>query len=193
MPRSTLFPSLGMELLNGIKLFLKEQGLSGSVQWITDNIGFGTNEADIYAKAEKMLLQEEADLVILCADTTITEMLQPLFTASDKILLAVNFGANFPENWTPAPTTVTHSLNFAFSPANRSAGCEGNQWPVGERGVFLRCRVPSLLQHAQWPPGKRRPAPFQSRDQASAGRIHVLARHRFFTGEHQRQNLALPV
>lgn len=114
MPRSTLFPSLGMELLSGIKLLLKEQGLSGSVEWITDNIGFGTNEAEIYAKAEKMLLQEEVDLVILCVDTLLTEMLQPLFTASGKILLAVNFGANFPENWTPAPTSVTHSLNFSF-------------------------------------------------------------------------------
>jgi branched-chain amino acid transport system substrate-binding protein len=41
-------------------------------------------------------------------------MLQPLFTASNKILLAVNFGANFPENWQPAPTTITHSLNFCL-------------------------------------------------------------------------------
>jgi branched-chain amino acid transport system substrate-binding protein len=51
---------------------------------------------------------------VLCADTKITEMLQPLFTASNKILLAVNFGANFPDNWQPAPTTITHSLNFCL-------------------------------------------------------------------------------
>jgi branched-chain amino acid transport system substrate-binding protein len=61
-----------------------------------------------------MLLQEDADIVILCADTKITEMLQPLFTASNKILLAVNFGANFPDTWQPAPTTITHSLNFCL-------------------------------------------------------------------------------
>jgi branched-chain amino acid transport system substrate-binding protein len=61
-----------------------------------------------------MLLQEDVDIIVLCADTKITEMLQPLFTASNKILLAVNFGANFPDNWQPAPTTITHSLNFCL-------------------------------------------------------------------------------
>ena len=114
LPRSTLFPSLGLDILNGIKYFLKKQKLSDEVKLITDNIGFGVNEQEVYSKTEKMLLQEDVDMVILCADTKITEMLQPLFTASNKILLAVNFGANFPENWQPAPTTITHSLNFCL-------------------------------------------------------------------------------
>jgi branched-chain amino acid transport system substrate-binding protein len=114
LPRSTLFPSLGLDILNGIKNYLKKHKLSDDVKLITDNIGFGVNEQEVYAKTEKMLLQEDVDIVVLCADTKITEMLQPLFTASNKILLAVNFGANFPESWQPAPTTITHSLNFCL-------------------------------------------------------------------------------
>jgi branched-chain amino acid transport system substrate-binding protein len=114
LPRSTLFPSLGLDILNGLKNYLKKQNLVDEVKLITDNIGFGVNEQEVYSKAEKMLLQEDVDIVILCADTKITEMLQPLFTASNKILLAVNFGANFPDNWQPAATTITHSLNFCL-------------------------------------------------------------------------------
>ncbi len=114
MPRSTLFPSLGLELLNGLKENLKKQGVFEDIKLVTDNIGFGVNEQDIYSKAEKMLLQDDADIVILCADTRITEMLHPLFTASNKILLVVNFGANFPDSWQPAQTTITHSLNFCM-------------------------------------------------------------------------------
>jgi len=114
MPRSTLFPSLGLDILNGLKENLKKQKAFDQIKLITDNIGFGVNEQEIYSKAERMLLQEDADIVIVCADTRVTEMLQPLFTASNKILLAVNFGANFPDNWQPAPTTLTHSLNFCL-------------------------------------------------------------------------------
>jgi branched-chain amino acid transport system substrate-binding protein len=114
LPRSTLFPSLGLDILNGIKNYLKKHNLSDDVKLITDNIGFGVNEQEVYSKTEKMLLQEDVDIVVLCADTKITEMLQPLFTASNKILLAVNFGANFPDSWQPAPTSITHSLNFCL-------------------------------------------------------------------------------
>lgn len=114
MPRSALFPSLGLDMLNGLKENLKKQNVFDQVKLVTDNIGFGINEPEIYAKAEKMLLQEDADMVIVCVDTRTTEMLQPLFTASNKILLAVNFGANFSDNWQPAPSTITHSLNFCL-------------------------------------------------------------------------------
>lgn len=114
MPRSTLFPSLGLDILNGLKQNLKEQQLFDEVKLLTDNIGFGIEEPEIYSKAEKMLLQEDADIVIVCADVRIAEMLQPLFTASNKVLLVVHFGANLPDSWQAAPTTITHSLNFCL-------------------------------------------------------------------------------
>lgn len=114
LPCSTLFPSLGLDFNNGIKEFLKSYVINDDVSFIMDNIGFGINEQEVYTKAEKMLLQDDVDVLILFADSRIAELLQPLFTACHKILLVVNFGANFPENWTPAPTTITHSLNFCW-------------------------------------------------------------------------------
>lgn len=114
MPRSSLFPSLGLDMLNGLKQCLKQQGIFDETKLLTDNIGFGIEEPEIYTKAEKMLLQEDADIVIVCADVRIGEMLQPLFTASNKILMMVHFGANLPDSWQPAPTTITHSLNFCL-------------------------------------------------------------------------------
>jgi branched-chain amino acid transport system substrate-binding protein len=132
MPRSTLFPSLGLDILNGLKENIKKQNVADHVKLAIDNIGFGIDEPEIYAKAEKMLLLEDADIVMVCADTRTIELLKPLFTASNKILLAVNFGANVPDNWQTAPTTITHSLNFCLHArlTGKLAAKETNQQAV---------------------------------------------------------------
>ncbi|MBL7747162.1 MAG: ABC transporter substrate-binding protein [Chitinophagaceae bacterium] len=114
LPRSTLFPALGLDILNGIKCCLKYYGLSDNIKLLTDNIGFGIEEAEIYSKAEKFLLQDDADIVIVVADLNITELLEPLFTTSNKIMLMVNMGAGIPDKWQTAPTTIVHSLNLSF-------------------------------------------------------------------------------
>ena len=114
LPRSTFYPSLGIDFFNGLKELLKYKQIKDDFLLTTDNIGFGVNEQEIYTKAEKMILQDDVDLVILFADVMITELLQPLFSATNKILLTVNFGANFPENWTPGTTAITHTLNFCW-------------------------------------------------------------------------------
>jgi branched-chain amino acid transport system substrate-binding protein len=114
LPRSTLFPAFGLDILNGIKCCLKYHGLSDNYKILTDNIGFGIEEAEIYTKAERLLLQEDADVVIVVADINIAELLTPMFTTSNKLLLMVNMGAGIPDRWQPAPTTILHSLNISF-------------------------------------------------------------------------------
>jgi branched-chain amino acid transport system substrate-binding protein len=114
LPRSTLFPSIGLDILNGIKTCLKNYGVAENFKLLTDNIGFGIDEAEIYTKAERLLLQEDADVVLVIADTRIAEMLEPLFTTSNKLLLMVNLGATYPDTWQPAPTTLVHSLNLCL-------------------------------------------------------------------------------
>jgi branched-chain amino acid transport system substrate-binding protein len=114
LPRSSLFPSFGLDVLNGIKACLRHAGCHNDVSFITDNIGFGIDESEIYTKAEKMLLMEAADVVIVVADYKVAEMLEPLFAASNKLLLMVHLGANVPDKWEPAATTITHTLNFCF-------------------------------------------------------------------------------
>jgi branched-chain amino acid transport system substrate-binding protein len=114
LPRSSLFPALGIDLLKGIKTGAAALFPTLELQFVTDNIGFGTNEQDIYTRSEKMLLQDDVAVVVAIADTRIAEILQPMFTASNKILLMVNFGANYPVSWEAPATTIVHSLNFAF-------------------------------------------------------------------------------
>jgi branched-chain amino acid transport system substrate-binding protein len=113
-PRSTLFPALSTEWLTGLKLFLKHRGMSEKISLSIDNIGFGINEQEIYSKAEKLVLQEDYDVVVLFADNHAADMLKPLFTAVGKLLLVVNFGANFPDSWEASPFVLYHSLNFCF-------------------------------------------------------------------------------
>jgi branched-chain amino acid transport system substrate-binding protein len=105
---------MGFDLINGLKAGLDHVNLLSAVTFFTDNIGYGTDEAEIYTKAEKMLLSDNADVVIACCDSRIAAMLQPLFTAAGKLLLITNMGANLPEGWQPQPTTIVHSLNFCF-------------------------------------------------------------------------------
>ncbi len=114
MPRSTLMPSLGLDILNGIKQNLKRHHLFDDVKFTTDNIGFGVSEQEIYTKAEALILMSDVDVVIAIADVRMTEMLHPLFAASNKILLVLNFGANLPDSWQAPATTICHSLNFSF-------------------------------------------------------------------------------
>lgn len=114
LPRSTLFPAFGLDILNGIKICLKHHNLSENFKLFIENIGFGIEEAEVYAKAEKLLLQEDTDIVVAVADLTVAELLEPLFTSSNKILLIVSMGAGIPDRWQPAPTTIIHSLNLSF-------------------------------------------------------------------------------
>lgn len=114
LPRSSLYPSFGLDILNGIKAYLRQAGCYNDINFISDNIGFGTDESDIYTKTEKMLLMDDADVVVVVADYRIAEMLEPLFAASNKLLIMVHPGANVPDSWQAGPTTITHTLNFCF-------------------------------------------------------------------------------
>jgi branched-chain amino acid transport system substrate-binding protein len=114
LPRSTLFPTMAMDLLQVCKISLKEQYPDEEFRFFIDHIGFATDEKEVYGKAEKMLLQEDIDVLILCADTRYCELLNPLFMAAGKLLLVVNFGANIPENWFAGENSLVHSLNFSF-------------------------------------------------------------------------------
>lgn len=113
-PRSTLYPTMGFDILNGLKAGFGQFNLS-DITLITENIGFGTDEPEIYTKAEKLILSDNADVVIACCDSRMAAMLQPLFAAAGKLLLVTNMGANLPEEWQAHPTTITHSLNFCFN------------------------------------------------------------------------------
>ena len=127
LPRSTLFPTMAMDLLQVCKISLKEQYPEEEFRFFIEHIGFGTDEKEVYGKTETLLLQEDIDIMIVCADTRYAELLNPLFAAAGKLLLVVNFGANMPENWYAGENTLVHSLNFSFL-----TGLTGKRAALGE-------------------------------------------------------------
>jgi branched-chain amino acid transport system substrate-binding protein len=151
-PRSSLYPTMGFDIINGLKAGFDQLNLSNDITFVTDNIGFGTDEAEIYTKAEKMLLGDNVDIVIACCDSRIAAMLQPLFAAANKLLLVTNLGANLPESWQAQPTTIVHSLNFCFNTAltgalaaaNGTAAMAASYYDAGYNQVF--CMLTSFQQ-----------------------------------------------
>lgn len=126
-PRSSLYPTISFDIVDGLKTGFAYQNFSSEINLFIDNIGFGIDEQDIYSKAEKMLLSNNADIVIACCDSKVASMLQPLFIAAGKLLLVVNMGANLPEGWKSHPTTITNSLNFCFNTALTGALAAANK------------------------------------------------------------------
>lgn len=152
-PRSQLYPSLGTDWVGGLRSFLRQAGLQDSVKILTENIGFGTDEGMIYSLAEKLVLQEDADIVFLYAEPRVAEIISPLFTASQKLLAVVHTGANFPDNREAAPTTLHLSLQFAYlcGLTGKLAGCQPEKEAINlisfYDGGYRQCFA--MLHHHQ--------------------------------------------
>ena len=113
-PRSTVYPGMMLDFVDGIRIYLKKQGLEGKVQLVTESVGFAGSEKEVYEKAEKLLILENADLLVAYIDEKVTGLLEPLMMSSGKLLLIVNPGANYPENWIPQPNIIHLTLQDAF-------------------------------------------------------------------------------
>jgi hypothetical protein len=103
-----------MDFMDGIKTSLKQQQLNDRIQLISESAGFGGNEKEVYEKAEKLLLLEGADILVAYVDLRVMEILKPLLYSSGKLVLVVNPGANYPQNWVPQPNIVNLTLQHSF-------------------------------------------------------------------------------
>ena len=113
-PRSKEHPEMMMDFMDGIKTSLLHHQLNKKVQLITESIGFGGLEKEVYEKAEKLLAMEGVDILISFVDLRVLEVLKPLMISSGKLLLAVNPGANYPRNWASQPNILNLTLQHGF-------------------------------------------------------------------------------
>ena len=113
-PRSKAHPGIMVDFVEGIKTALQHQQLDQKVRLISESIGFGGNEKEVYEKVEKLLVLEGADVLVAFVDLRILEIIKPLLYASGKLVLAVNPGANYPENWVPQSNIVNLTLQHGF-------------------------------------------------------------------------------
>jgi len=111
LPGSTLYTSIGMDFLQGLKSCLKFHQF-GDVDYKVSMIGYGLKDEEIYAAAEKFLIADNTDVVVAFAEDYHAAKLSPLFAAAGKLLILTNAGANYPTVFAPPVThTLFHSLN----------------------------------------------------------------------------------
>ena len=113
-PRSNAHPGIGIDFMDGLKIFLKQEGLNSDINLVSESIGFGGSEKEVCEKAEKLLLMENADILVAYIDLKVISILQPLLSASGKLMIAVNPGANYPDDWKPQPNIINLGSQHAF-------------------------------------------------------------------------------
>jgi branched-chain amino acid transport system substrate-binding protein len=110
LPGSTLYPSIGMDFLQGMKAaFTFHQYTPADIK--VELISFGLKDDEIYATAERLLLVSNADVVVAYAGDHHAEKLAPLFAAAGKLLIIANAGASYPLYSEKISHTIFHSFN----------------------------------------------------------------------------------
>lgn len=107
LPRSTDYPAMGFDILDGVRSYFKQIG-KFDVRFITENIGFGEDSALNYAKAEKLILQDDAQLIIAYCNPKNAEPLYVLAAAVKRPFIFLDAGVQHPE-------TMQHPFAFHIS------------------------------------------------------------------------------
>ena len=114
LPLSNAHPGISKDFMDGLNTFLAQKQLTGDVTIKKESVGFGGTEKEVYAKAEKLLISDDVDILIAYIDEKVTGMLYSLIQSTGKLLLIVNPGANHPVNWIAQPTVIHLTLHHAF-------------------------------------------------------------------------------
>ncbi len=128
LPRSTDYPSLGFDLADGLRSSLIAQERD-SIQIISENIGFGEDQSLNYAKAEKLILQDDVSLIIAYCNITNAEPLYGLAEATQRPFIFLDAGMQQPH--VPASSSCYH-ISLQGLHACRMAG-----FLAGETGKTL--------------------------------------------------------
>lgn len=97
LPRSTDYPAMGFDLLDGLRSRLAYDS-NEEIKVIPENIGFGEDKKHIYAKTEKLLLQDEVDCVVAYLSPGNAAVIYPLMETAGKPLIVLDPGMNYPND-----------------------------------------------------------------------------------------------
>ncbi|HJT74919.1 MAG TPA: ABC transporter substrate-binding protein [Chitinophaga sp.] len=109
LPRSTFQPLLHHNFQQGMQAYLQYRQVPAEL--ITAHIGFGTEPEKVLAEAEKMLLEQQVDVLVLYADQDAVQNIASLARSLNRLVLLVHNGAKYPYNWEPHPVVLSHTLN----------------------------------------------------------------------------------
>jgi branched-chain amino acid transport system substrate-binding protein len=95
LPRSTDYPAMGFDILDAFRIHLQLLGVE-DLQLITENIGYGDNQQLYYAKAEKLLLEDDVQLLVAYSGVLNAEPLYQLAQSSGRAFLFLDAGMQMP-------------------------------------------------------------------------------------------------
>jgi branched-chain amino acid transport system substrate-binding protein len=130
LPRSSDYPSMGFDMLDGLRCNLKING-NETAKFFSENIGFGEDSALTYARAEKLFLQDDVEIIIVYSNPANAEPLFSLAMAAQKPLIILDAGMHF-STGTVSPYCYHISLQGAH--ACRHSGYMAGK---GNRRVLL--------------------------------------------------------
>ncbi len=113
-PSSKAYPKLGFQFMEGLKTNLSFAGISDQLVIISESIGNGGLEKEVYQKAEKLLMIDGVDVLLAFVDEKVLLTLNPLLQASGKLVVIIHPGANYPLNWVPQSNVVHLTLLHGF-------------------------------------------------------------------------------
>jgi branched-chain amino acid transport system substrate-binding protein len=109
LPRSTFHPLLHHDFLQGMQTYLQHRQVNATV--VTGSIGYGTDSTIMLQEAEKMLLEQQSDILIVYADQETVQQIANLAKSLNRLVIAVHNGAKYMHEWEPHPMVLSHTLN----------------------------------------------------------------------------------
>lgn len=94
LPRSTEFSSMAFDLLDGLRTHLRLTG-HDDCQVFTQNAGFGEDAGAVYTAAERLVMENDVQLIIAYATSLNAELLYPLADTTGRPILFVDAGMEF--------------------------------------------------------------------------------------------------
>ncbi|OFZ13444.1 MAG: hypothetical protein A3D92_03010 [Bacteroidetes bacterium RIFCSPHIGHO2_02_FULL_44_7] len=117
---------MGFDILDGLKCCLHKEGID-DLRFVPENIGFGEDRKEIYSKAEKCLLQDDAQVVVAYLSAENAALLYPLFESTGRYLMVLDPGMNYPtESLSSNALHISLQGIHACYLAGRKAGSGGS-------------------------------------------------------------------
>ena len=112
LPSSDMYPALSLQLINGFKLGVSNQGKTDiDVELHIENIGKAADES-VLKTIEKKLLQEDLDVVFSFCSHALLEQMVNIFQAFKKPLVHIDLGGNLLQEAQVNPNVVHHHLGL---------------------------------------------------------------------------------
>lgn len=91
LPRSVEYPSISFDILDGLRIHLRQLGLN-DISVHTENTGFGEDPEVTHAAAEKLVLSHDVDFIIAYATSLNAEQMYSFSTSAGKPILFLDAG-----------------------------------------------------------------------------------------------------